>query len=181
MNKTVKALALAAAMAVTPAALAQEKPGTPLPVRATHPVELAPNGPAGSSAWKLILVPAGILVAAFYLKRKKQGAPLAKPVSPKVISRTRIALRSELVVVEIEGARYMLGVTPSNISCVAELVTEEKEEEKPASVSARFDALLARAKAEPPVLRQEREPEEEAAPAQLTEGQAQGLAKWIGS
>lgn len=100
---------------------AQEKAG--LPLRPNKPLSMAPAESSGASGlWKLAL--AGVLAAGgvwLYKRRAKNMAGAAPAPKIRVVTRTQLAMRSELVVVEVDGATMLLGVTPHAIQLVTTL------------------------------------------------------------
>lgn len=119
------------------------------------PIQLRPNGPqeAGSSTTtnmglKLLAVAAVLGGAALFLRRRKNtlmtaGATPGRSFSPKVLGRTSIGMRSELLVVEIDGQKIVLGVTPSSVSTLTILTEEPKDAPaEPELLSAREAAIV---------------------------------------
>jgi flagellar biogenesis protein FliO len=135
--------------------------GTPLEVRPSRPLETAAPEPA-SSAWTKIGL-CGLIVAgavAFYMKKRVPGAVTAAP-SIKVAARTSIGVRSEIILVDVDGHRLLLGVTPSSVRTLSvlpaepSLAAETPEEPRigadPISIGSSFEKLLARARDEEPI------------------------------
>ena len=100
--------------------------------------------PRSSAAWKIAAFVVVLAAAALWLRRK---------VLPKatgdarlsIVRRAAIGFRSELLVVDVEGQRLLLGVTPHSIQSLATLEgeTEDGEAAAPAAaLSDRFGALL---------------------------------------
>ena len=128
--------------------------GTPLHLRSSGLSSSESSG--GGSLWKLGAFAAIIAAAAWYM-RKKRGA-LAKAAGPtraiQVISRASVGVRTELVMVEVDGMTLLLGVTPASVSRLAilgagEIATAKEEATAPeedaepiAAIPERFGALL---------------------------------------
>ncbi len=107
-----------AAQAISAAASAPAAPAaTPLNLVPSKPLELAEPAPTSNLGWKLGAM--GLLAAAgFWAYTKKKGATPAKLESipeMRILRRTSVGVRSELLLVDLEGQRILLGVTPSNI------------------------------------------------------------------
>jgi flagellar biogenesis protein FliO len=111
-----------AAIAPTPAAQAISAPAapaaaTPLNLVPSKPLELAEPAPASNLGWKLGAM--GLLAAAGFwaYTKKKNALPATQAAIPemRILRRTSVGVRSELLLVDLEGQRILLGVTPSNI------------------------------------------------------------------
>ena len=127
---------------------------TPLALRPTKPLELAPQPHQESIGWKVAAVVALLGGAAvFWHKRGKTKA--IDPGQLTIVRRTSVGLRSELLVVNVEGQRLLIGVTPQSIQSLAILDADETlAAEAPSvatSVSARVDAVLDAAQQARPV------------------------------
>jgi len=88
---------------------------TPLQVRASKPLTLD-SAPAGSNVgWKLLgmalVAGAGVWL---WKRRPHRSLPAAAP-QLAILRRTSLGVRSELILVELEGQRLLLGVTPNSI------------------------------------------------------------------
>ena len=114
----VSALTATAALAEDPAPPAPA--GTPLVVRAAHPMELQPEPPVSRLGFKLA---AGLVVVGggLWAWKRRRAAPAAKRRSLTITARKAIGVRSELLVVEIDGHSLLLGVTPGSIQRLAVL------------------------------------------------------------
>ena len=94
---------------------------TPLQLRETHPIALAPEPPA-YAAWKLAGILALMGAGAFFLKRRQaQRRPAETIRSLQVLKKLSIGVRTELLVVDVDGQRLLLGVTPNSIQTLAAL------------------------------------------------------------
>ncbi len=143
------AIALAAAaIALTPVALAQvdvpaaapssaasPEGGTPLALRPSKPLELAHEPPHSGIGWKLAAIVAVLGGAAFYV-RKKWTPSASHDAQLTIVRRATVGFRSELLVVNVEGQRLLLGVTPQSIQSLAILDNDEA----PAAAAAPVDA-----------------------------------------
>jgi flagellar biogenesis protein FliO len=166
---------------LTPDARADGTPapsGTPLDVRASHPVQLSTES-SGSFGTRLFLF-AGGLAAVAWAVHKRRGTAAASPPrpAPAVLSRTRIGLRNEVLVVEVGSQRFLLGSTAHSIQCLAELDPPQPERAQ-MSTGDRFEALLERAQAAEPESRRERVPDRVVDQVVEPEGQARGLSEWL--
>ena len=120
---------------------------TPLAARPTRPLTLAPASDGTPVGYK-ILAGAGIAVAAgLWLRGKRRAQPKAKTTAIGVVGRTSVGMRSELLVVEVEGTRLLVGMTPTTIQTLAvldnaepALANEEDEIEEPIRPSLRAPA-----------------------------------------
>jgi len=110
--------------AATPAASAS--PSTPEPAASATPLATRPTAPkplnfasdSSSTPWHY-KVGAGVVVAAaaaLYMRNKKrQKATKKKPARIDILARQSVGVRSDLLVVEVEGQRLFLGMTPHAI------------------------------------------------------------------
>ncbi len=105
-----------AAQAIS-AAVSAPAVATPLNLVPSKPLELAEPAPASNLGWKLGAM--GLLAAAGFwaYTKKKNATPVKESAIPemRILRRTSIGVRSELLLVDLEGQRILLGVTPSNI------------------------------------------------------------------
>jgi flagellar biogenesis protein FliO len=121
--------------------------GTPLVLRPSKPLELAHEPPPSSMGWKLVAL-AAILGGAAYYARKKLWVKPAEDGQLTIVRRATVGFRSELLVVNVEGQRLLLGVTPNSIQSLAVLDAEEPSPavlDRPApsqSFGDRFTAML---------------------------------------
>ena len=150
-RRVVGLLTLAVSLLALPA-LADPAPtasATPLALRPAQATESTPTTTtAGGVGWKLFAGAGAIALIAWAFK--KQRARKHGPERPiRVVSRTSIGVRSDLLVVEVEGQLLFLGVTPGSIQRLAVLGAEPvlaaeqaSEEEAPATLADRFGTLL---------------------------------------
>ena len=103
---------------------------------AGKPLELRPNrasdggGAGGFGIGMKLAAVAAVFGGAFLLfKRRNGGFASARTshVGPRIVSRTAVGMRNELLVVEVEGQRLLIGVTPAAMSTLSVLVDEPKE------------------------------------------------------
>ena len=125
----ITAAAPPAAPTAGPAAPAAD--GTPLAAHATAPAKplaLAPQSEGLGIGYKLLAVLVIGGAVALYLK-KKRGPKVAGIVPSKIdiLARAGLGVRSQLVVVEVEGTRLLVGITPSAIQTLAVLQTPEDD------------------------------------------------------
>lgn len=132
---------------------------TPLSVRPSRPLAFAPESTSLDTGWKFLAVFALAAAALAYWKRQNPAVRLDLGPELRVVRRTSIGMRSELLVVDVDGQRYLLGVTPSSVQSLAVLDgdgaspkapvhDEERARESGADTVARFEAMLESARAE---------------------------------
>jgi flagellar biogenesis protein FliO len=121
----VGALTFAVSVLTAPLAIADEPAppapaGTPLVVRPSHPMELQPEPSSSRLGFKIA---AGLVVlgGGLWAWKRRRGAPAARPRSLTIAARRSIGVRSELLIVEIDGHSLLLGVTPGSIQRLAVL------------------------------------------------------------
>jgi flagellar protein FliO/FliZ len=135
--------------APTPAVAAVATAATPLNVRPSHPVTYAADPVGAGFGWKLGLLGLALAGGWFLWKRR---APVGSVAAPKIriVARQAVGVRSEILIVEIEGDRLLLGVTPQSIARIGDLPPAEPEAEasvepdpraRPAAVAARAQEL----------------------------------------
>ena len=111
-----------AAAPIAAAPLATEPTATPLQLRATHPLELAQDPVSNYAAWKLAAALAVMAAGAYALKKHNdKNRPTETIRSLQVLKKLSIGVRTELIVVDVDGQRLLLGVTPSSIQTLASL------------------------------------------------------------
>ncbi|HSY20919.1 MAG TPA: flagellar biosynthetic protein FliO [Polyangiaceae bacterium] len=121
--------------------------GTPLALRPNKPLELAHEPPPSSMGWKLVAL-AAILGGAVFYARKKMWVKPTEDGQLTIVRRATVGFRSELLVVNVEGQRLLLGVTPNSIQSLAVLDADESSPallDRPAppqSFGDRFTAML---------------------------------------
>jgi flagellar protein FliO/FliZ len=139
------ALALAATSLTAPAwaegddhqaAPVASQVSTPLSLRPSKPIELAPEPQRAAAGWKVAFVLALVGGAALCLRRR------AKPLKGReaeltIVRRAPLGLRSELVVVNVEGQRLLIGVTPHTIQSLAILDSDDEPRLRAADASGR--------------------------------------------
>lgn len=127
--------AFAGAIALTaPAVLADDPPtpspiassATPLHTRPAKKLELASPSDGTPLFYKLLV--GGVVVAAAIVYARKKGVGLKtekKRSSIDLLARQSIGVRSELLVVDVEGTRLLVGMTPGSMNTLAVLQTPE--------------------------------------------------------
>jgi flagellar protein FliO/FliZ len=118
-------LALSASL-LTGVALADDAniAGTPLTLRGSKTAianETAPTNVAGLLAKIGIVLTIGGAGAWWFLRRKQGDAKASSLRNIKIVTRTSVGLRQDLVWIEVAGQQLLLGVTPSQITTLAEL------------------------------------------------------------
>jgi len=98
------------------------------PAAPAKPLALAPASEGLGLGYKILAIVAIGGAVALYL-RKKRGPKVAGIVPSKIdiLSRSSIGVRSQLVVVEVEGTRLLVGMTPNAIQTLAVLQTPEDD------------------------------------------------------
>ena len=144
----VAAAADSAAIPATSAATPATSGSTPLALRPNKPLELAPEPQHASTAWKLGALLSLLGASAFWLQKRRRPAGLQDP-RLGIVRRVSVGFRSELVVVDVEGQRLLLGVTPHTIQSLAVLDGDDLGSSSSPSLptdawpmAERFDALL---------------------------------------
>ena len=110
-----------------PAEPVAEDPAPPVEAEkpAGKPLELRPNrssdgsGAGGFGIGMKLAAIAAVFGGAFLLFKRKNGgfaSPRSVGVGPRIVSRTAVGMRNELLVVEVEGQRLLIGVTPAAMS-----------------------------------------------------------------
>ena len=137
-------------------AKATDKPPTgttPLNLRPTKKPATLKKEPKESNWWYkgiflFIAVAGGVLI----LRKRGGRFKLPQSIVPqlKVVARTSLGVRSELVVAEIDGMRILLGVTPNGISRIENLGAARDEDES-ALLEEPMPERATRKVAEPPV------------------------------
>ncbi len=191
------AIVLAGATLLTPEARADATPAlapssdaaraseTPLPTRPTKALDLSSSSDTSGLGWKLA---ACVLVGAagFFVWRRSRSAvaPVDVP-SLTVLSRTNLGVRSELVLIDLDGQRLLLGVTPSAIQNLYIAPLDElrevrepaaEREPRPRVEEARFVVAEAAKSVEGLVQRATR-PSRPRTATSFVEGQARGIAR----
>ena len=89
---------------------------TPLHVRSSKPLELEPAVPPLAMGWKLSAIALAVGCGAIWLWKRRTARPLDVDIPEvRILRRTPIGVRSELLVIDFEGQRLLLGVTPHTI------------------------------------------------------------------
>jgi flagellar protein FliO/FliZ len=122
----------------TPPAVSQGS--TPLALRSPKPLELAQEPSSSGLGWKVVAVMAILGGAAFYL-RKRVGPRRVDDGQLTIVRRAAVGMRSELLVVNVEGQRLLLGVTPHSIQSLAVLDGDEAADQSVSETKAQEQAL----------------------------------------
>jgi flagellar biogenesis protein FliO len=154
---------------------------TPLTLRPSKPLDLAQEPQHAGIGWKLFALAAILGCAGFYFRKRFQfkGAP---DTGLTIVRRAPVGIRSELLIVSVEGQRLLIGVTPHTIQSLAVLDSDEPAVEASSTpLGERFSAMLEsaekRADAAPraaPATPFQPAPPAEEAPEDVA-GQARGL------
>jgi flagellar biogenesis protein FliO len=116
------AVAPTPALAPAPAEVQAAPPsqlGTPLATRPTKALTLAPEEEGTPAVYKLLVAVLILAGAAVWMKTKWKVRTPALRRRIDVLGRTSLGVRSELLVVEVEGTRLLVGTTPSSIQTLA--------------------------------------------------------------
>lgn len=152
-----------------------------------------PAPQTGTVGWKLFLGSGAIAALAWWYQKKHPRSAAREAPAIRVVSRTRIGLRADLLIVEVQGQTLLLGVGAQGIQNLALLdspadarladpgVETIKIDNK---VPARLDALLRAAQRPAGSAVGEDEPDDDEPPEDQGQhgavgGQAAGLHKWI--
>jgi flagellar biogenesis protein FliO len=153
------------------------EPATPLALRPGRSLELSQEPAHSSLGWKIVAVMAVLGGSALYLRKRSPAKP-AGDDRLTIIRRTSVGIRSELLIVSVEGQRLLIGVTPHSIQSLASLDGEEAPHAVSGGAAAaaplgdRFATMLGAAEARTDRPREDRASAiEEAAQS----GQARGL------
>ncbi len=94
----------------------------PLSLRRANdkPLELLAPAPSSGLGYKLLACALIVGGAAWLLKRRGQKPKVAE-AAMSIVTRTSIGVRSELMLVTVDGQRLLLGVTPGSIARLAVL------------------------------------------------------------
>ncbi len=123
-----------------------DKPaGEPLALRPTHAIEAPPAAPVMGLGTKLALA-AMIGGVAFFVYKRRAGAQPSKLPALRVTARASIGARTEVCIVEVDGQRLLLGVTPSSIRTLTVLTQEEMIEASATPAEEGLARLFASAK-----------------------------------
>jgi flagellar protein FliO/FliZ len=130
---------------------------TPLAIR-PKAIALAPDSSDSGLGWKIVAFLALVGGGAYYLRKRFRPAGVADDGRLTIVRRASIGIRSELLVVNVEGQRLLIGVTPNSIQSLAILDADEPEQLRAAdprpspgatTVGERFAAMLQAADARP--------------------------------
>ncbi len=172
MNTRMLGTLFASCLALSVTTVAFGEPDAPTPLQLRHDSVVAPSsGSAASAGWKLAGIAVVIAGVALWLRKKRRnglGDSLPSPTL-RVVARTSVGARSELIVVDVGGQRVLLGATPSSINHLVDIDTDDllHEATKPAlrgTMGSRFHALLEGALTE-----------KDARPEEVVETQAKNL------
>ena len=98
---------------------------TDLTLRPSKPIELAQEQPSSGWWWKLIACAIIICGAVFMWRRRALLQVVKQTHAMKILTRTAVGVRSELLIVNVDGQKLLLGVTPSTISRLAVLPDDD--------------------------------------------------------
>lgn len=158
MKRFVRSAAIALALAATALTVeakadsAESAPpppsehATPLTLRSSKPLELAQEPAHLSTGWKIVALLALVGGTLVYLRRRapRRGDATGDLL---IVRRAAVGIRSELLVVNVEGQRLLIGVTPHTIQSLAILDSEEPASNgvsatAPTMLGERFAAML---------------------------------------
>jgi flagellar protein FliO/FliZ len=150
---SVMALAVCATLMANPAHADSTAPSaepnheTGLTLRPARPLSLEPAPTSLGATWKLAVFVA-LAVGGLWLWRQRSRRPPQKAHAElRVLRRTTLGVRSEVVLLEVEGQKLLIGVTPSSMQTLYHLpdASDEHSAEERASASekeSRFMTLL---------------------------------------
>lgn len=128
-NAQAAAPAISAAPITSAQAPAPVETAKPLQLRESHdahPITLAPE-PASGAMWKIGAILAVLGAIAWALKKSRAPKSEGAVKSLEVLRRLSIGVRTELIVVDVDGQRLLLGVTPNAIQTLASLPDPDAE------------------------------------------------------
>ena len=157
---------------------------TPLVTR-PKPIALAPDTSDSDIGWKIVALLALIGGGAYSLRKRFLPAAKIDDGRLTIVRRASIGIRSELLVVNVEGQRLLIGVTPNSIQSLAILDADPPEAVRAGegqvaggpTVGERFAAMLQAADARPSG--SSRAERAEAAPAEDEDGDMAGQARGL--
>ncbi len=97
---------------------------TPLGLRPSKPLELASEPAHPGIGWKIAAI-ALVLGGVGFYSRRKFASKRTDDAQLTIVRRATIGFRSELLVVNVEGQRLLLGVTPQSIQSLALLDSDD--------------------------------------------------------
>jgi hypothetical protein len=121
--------AAALANAANAANATNESTSTPLVLKTQAARVNPPAGPEGAldAGWKLALILAIGGAGLFVWKKRPLGAASIPPPAVRVLSRTRIGVRTEILVVDVEGERILIGNGPSGLARLGDVLAHDGE------------------------------------------------------
>jgi flagellar biogenesis protein FliO len=114
---------------------------TPLALRPGKLLELARQPPRAGLGWRVLAFIAILGGAAFYARKLLQPARV-DDVRLTIVRRAPIGIRSELLVVHVEGQRLLIGVTPHAIQSLAVLDGDDAASLPPEAPASAADVAL---------------------------------------
>ena len=93
-------------------------------------VVVSPLAATGKVAFFLVLVLALILLLAWLARQTRMGSwqmQQRQTITMKTLASMNLGIKERLVVVEVDGRRLLLGVTPQQINTLAELEADERQ------------------------------------------------------
>jgi flagellar biogenesis protein FliO len=124
-----------------------DKPaGEPLALRPAHPVDVVPTSTPTMGLGTKIALAAMIGGVAFFVYRRRAGQKPGRVPALRVTARASIGARTEVCIVEVDGQRLLLGVTPSSIRTLTVLTQEELVEATTTPAEESLARLFASAK-----------------------------------
>ncbi len=125
---------------------------TPLGVRPSKPLTLAPESSSSGIGWKLAFAAAAVGLGVWGMRKRNAQKRNTPKHAIDIVSRKALGVRSELLVVTIDDQTFLLGVTPTSIGMLttltdpagseeAESRTEARDQEEPAPRAAASGAL----------------------------------------
>jgi flagellar biogenesis protein FliO len=135
--------------------VAPPRAATPLAVRPRRALQLAPT-PRGTGTGPLFLVVfVGAAALLGYWLRRGAAPTAENGPELRILRRAAVGVRSELLVVDVDGQRHLLGVTPASVRHITSLDSASeratRDDESPAEpIGARFEAMLSSARESSP-------------------------------
>lgn len=86
------------------------------------------DNPIANAFVVMIIFVAGLAMLLFYLKRLAEKQRSIKNKMPlDIVAKQPVTQKSQIMVVEVEGERYMLGVTENNINLLTRLESSNQD------------------------------------------------------
>ncbi len=112
---------------------------TPLGVRPSKPLALAPESSSSGVGWKLAFAAVAVGLGVWGMRKRNAQKRNAPKHAIDIVSRKALGVRSELLVVTIDDQTFLLGVTPTSIGMLTTLTDPAGSEESESHTEARAE------------------------------------------